>query len=216
MSDLALIFDMDGVIIDSNPTHRVAWDEYNRRHGVETTEAMYQAMYGKRNDEIIRGFLGNHLTDAEVFEHGAAKERLYRELMTPHVADALVPGVADFIRRHKTLPMGVATNGERANVDMALNGTGLAEFFRVIVTGGDVVRAKPYPDIYLKAAELLQMAPGQCIVFEDSHAGVQAGLAAGMRVVGVATTHDQLPGISLLIRDFSDPALERWATSPDR
>jgi beta-phosphoglucomutase len=112
--------------------------------------------------------------------------------------------------------MGVATNGERANVDMALNGTGLAEFFRVIVTGGDVVRAKPFPDIYLKAAELLQMTPGQCIVFEDSHAGVQAGLAAGMRVVGVSTTHDDLPGVSLMIRNFSDPALERWVTSPDR
>lgn len=205
MVDRALIFDMDGVILDSNPLHRVAWDEYNRRHGVETTEAMYRAMYGKRNDEIIRGFLGNHLTDAEVFEHGAAKERLYRELMSPHVGNALVPGVAEFIRRHRNLPMAVATNGERANVDMALNGTGLAGFFGAIVTGGDVVRAKPYPDIYLKAAELLGMHPDQCIVFEDSHAGVQAGLAAGMRVVGVSTTHDDLPGVSLMIHDFNDP-----------
>ncbi len=208
MADRALIFDMDGVILDSNPTHRIAWDQYNRRHGVETTEAMYQMMYGKRNDEIIRFFLGGHLTDAEVFEHGAAKERLYRELMTPQVADALVPGVAEFIRRHRGLPMAVATNGERANVDMALNGTGLAAFFRVIVTGGDVVRPKPHPDIYLKAAELMHMAPDQCIVFEDSHAGVQAGLAAGMRVVGVSTTHDDLPGVSLMIPDFSDSLLE--------
>jgi len=208
--ELALIFDMDGVILDSNPLHRVAWDEYNRRHGVETTEAMYHAMYGKRNDEIIRGFLGSHLTDAEVFEHGAAKERLYRELMKPHVADALVAGVAEFIRRHRGLPMGVATNGERANVDMALDGTGLREFFRVIVTGGDVVRAKPYPDIYLKAAELLDTAPDRCIVFEDSHAGVQAGLGAGMRVVGVSTTHDDLSGVSLMIRDFNDPALDKF------
>ena len=206
---------MDGVILDSNPLHRIAWDEYNHRHGVAMTEAMYQTMYGKRNDEIIRGFLGEHLTDAEVFEHGAAKERLYRELMAPQVVNALVPGVAEFIRRHRDLPMGVATNGERANVDMALNGTGLAKFFRVIVSGGDVVRPKPYPDIYLKAAELLHMAPDRCIVFEDSHAGVQAGLAAGMRVVGVSTTHDDLAGVSLMIRDFSDPllepALERYA-----
>jgi beta-phosphoglucomutase len=206
--DLALIFDMDGVIVDSNPLHRVAWDEYNRRHGVKTTEAMYEAMYGKRNDEIIRFFLGEGLTDAEVFEHGAAKERLYRELMTPEVRDAFVPGVGQFIRRHRDLPMAVATNGERANVDMALNGTGLTELFRAIVTGVDVVRAKPHPDIYLKAAELLRMVPDQCIVFEDSHAGVQAGLAAGMRVVGIATTHDDLTGVSLMIRDFTDPGLE--------
>lgn len=210
MPDLAFIFDMDGVIVDSNPLHRIAWDEYNRHHGVEMTEPMYQAMYGKRNDEIIRGFLGNHLTDSEVFEHGAAKERLYRKLMAPQVESALVPGVAAFIRSHKDVPMAVATNGERANVDMALNGTGLAAFFSVAVTGGDVVRPKPYPDIYLKAAELLGKAPEQCIVFEDSHAGVQAGLAAGMRVVGIATTHDNLKGVDLLIPDFNDPKLPAY------
>jgi beta-phosphoglucomutase len=209
----ALIFDMDGVILDSNPLHRVAWDEYNRQHGVEMTEAMYQTMYGKRNDEIIRSFLGNHLTDIEVFEHGAAKERLYRKLMTPRVESALVPGVAEFIRRHKDLPMAVATNGERANVDMALNGTGLAEFFRVAVTGADVVRPKPHPDIYLKAAELLHIAPENCIVFEDSHAGVQAGLSAGMRVVGIATTHDDLKGVELIVQDFNDSKLQTYVTT---
>ena len=79
----ALIFDMDGVLIDSNSVHRRAWEEYNRRHGVETTEAMQQRMYGKRNDQIIRDFLGEHLTDSEVFAHGAAKEALYREMMKP-------------------------------------------------------------------------------------------------------------------------------------
>lgn len=204
----ALIFDMDGVILDSNPLHRVAWDQYNRQHGVEMTEAMYRTMYGKRNDEIIRGFLGNHLTDAEVFEHGAAKERLYRQLMTPQVESALLPGLADFIRRQRDFPMAVATNGERANVDMALNGTGLAQFFEVIVTGADVVRPKPHPDIYLKAAELLHVAPENCIVFEDSHAGVQAGLSAGMRVVGISTTHEDLKGVDLIVKDFKDPKLQ--------
>jgi beta-phosphoglucomutase len=210
VTDTAFLFDMDGVIVDSNPLHRLAWDEYNRRHGVEMTEAMYQAMYGKRNGEIIRGYLGEHLTDAEVSAHSAAKERLYRELMAPRVEDALVGGVREFIRRHRVLPMAVATNAELANVHMALNGAELAEYFQVIVTGGDVANAKPHPEIYLRAAELLGMSPDRCIVFEDSYVGVQAGLAAGMRVVGVATTHDDLPGVSLLIRDFRDPMLEEW------
>jgi beta-phosphoglucomutase len=93
---------------------------------------------------------------------------------------------------------------------MVLNGTGLAGCFDAIVTGGDVVNAKPHPDIYLKAAELLGVSPDRCIVFEDSYAGVQAGVAAGMRVVGIGTTHRELPGASLLIADFKDPALERW------
>src|ERR1700691_3288077 len=95
MAIRALIFDMDGVIIDSNPSHRIAWAEYTRRHDVEMTEAMQHRMYGKRNDEIIRDFLGPHLDDLEVFAHGAAKEALYRELIEPRTRESLVPGVRE-------------------------------------------------------------------------------------------------------------------------
>jgi len=206
----ALIFDMDGVIIDSNPLHRIAWAEYMRRHGVEMTEAMQQRMYGKRNDEIIRDFLGAHLDDLEVFAHGAAKEALYRELMQPRIKESLVPGIREFLARYRNLDLAVATNAEAANVDFVLDGAGLRSFFRAIVNGHDVINPKPHPDIYLRVAEMLQVPPKDCIVFEDSHTGVQASLAAGMRVIGVTTTHDNLPGVSLLIRDFNDPALESW------
>jgi HAD superfamily hydrolase (TIGR01509 family) len=201
---------MDGVLIDSNAVHRRAWEEYNRRHGVETTEAMQQRMYGKRNDQIIRDFLGNHLTDSEVFAHGAAKEALYREMMKPRIRRALVPGVVDFVSRHRGLALAVATNAEPANLDFVLDEAGLRPFFRVLVTGHEVTNPKPHPEIYLRTADLLGVNPASCVVFEDSCAGVQAGLAAGTRVVGVSTTHEDLPGASLLIRDFNDPALERW------
>ena len=206
----ALIFDMDGVIIDSNPLHRIAWAEYMRRRGVEMTEAMQHRMYGKRNDEIIRDFLGEHLDDVEVFAHGAAKEALYRELMQPRIKESLVPGIREFLARYRNLDLAVATNAEAANVDFVLDGAGLRPFFRAIVNGHDVINPKPHPDIYLRVAEMLQVPPKDCIVFEDSHTGVQASLAAGMRVIGVTTTHDNLPGVSLLIRDFNDPALESW------
>ena len=206
----ALIFDMDGVLIDSNAVHRRAWEEYNRRHGVETTEAMQQRMYGKRNDQIVRDFLGEHLSDSEVFAHGAAKEALYREMMRPLIRRALVPGVIEFISRHRNLALAVATNAEPANLDFVLDEAGLRPFFSVLVTGHEVTNPKPHPEIYLRAAGLLGVAPASCIVFEDSYAGVQAGLAAGMRVVGVSTTHEDLPGASLLIRDFNDPALDPW------
>ncbi len=206
----ALIFDMDGVLIDSNAVHRRAWEEYNRRHGVETTEAMQQRMYGRRNDQIVRAFLGNHLTDSEVFAHGAAKEALYREIMKPRVRRALVPGVFDFISRHRALALAVATNAEPANLDFFLDAAGLRPFFSALVTGHEVANPKPHPEIYLRTASLLGVNPASCVVFEDSYAGVQAGLAAGMHVVGVGTTHEELPGASLLIRDFNDPALEPW------
>lgn len=213
MRKRAFIFDMDGVIIDSNPTHREAWVAYNLLHGVRTTEAMHQQMYGKRNDAIIRDFLGQHLTDAEVHEHSDKKEALYRELMRPRVEEALVPGLREFLERHREVPMGVASNANGENVRFVLEEAELASFFRVAVNGGQVPRGKPFPDIFLRVAELLEVAAEDCVVFEDSATGVEAGLAAGMPVVGLSTTHDELPGVAILVRDFRDPALDRWLSA---
>jgi beta-phosphoglucomutase len=203
----ALIFDMDGVIIDSNPYHREAWIEYNRRHGIETTEAMQQFMYGKRNDVIVRDFFGTNLTEEEVFTHGAGKEALYREMIRPTVPDALVPGVRAFLEAHQHLPVGLATNAEEANLLFTLEQAGLAHLFRVMVHGQQVQHAKPHPEIYLKVAELLQIPPADCLVFEDSYSGVEAARAAGMTVTGVRTTHAELPGTLFTIDNFLDPRL---------
>jgi beta-phosphoglucomutase len=215
----ALIFDMDGVIIDSNPWHRIAWSEYMRRHGIEMTEAMQQRMYGKRNDEIVRDFfganLGMQISHPEVVAHGAAKEALYRKMIELHIGESLVPGICEFLQRHRNSDLAVATNAEPANVDFVLDNAGLRPFFRVIVNGHQVTNPKPHPEIYLRAAEGLQAPPENCIVFEDSYTGVASGLAAGMRVIGVGTTHDELPGVSLWIRDFNDPALESWLAAPE-
>jgi len=167
-------------------------------------------MYGRRNDEIVRDFLGNHLTDAEVLEHGAAKERVYRELMGPRLAEALVPGVREFLTRHSGVPIALATNPEPAAVNFVLDGARLRSFFSAIVDGHQVRKPKPHPEIYLRAADLLGFPPEFCVVFEDSETGVQAGLAAGMRVVGVGTTHEELSGVSFQVDNFRDLALESW------
>lgn len=206
---LALIFDMDGVIVDSNPVHREAWVAFNRRFGLETTETMQEFMYGKRNDEIVRGFYGEGLSLEETLRRGADKERLYREMIADRVEEILVPGVRRFLQRLDGSPMGVATNAERANVSFVLDRTGLRPCFQAVVDGQQVRLPKPFPDIYLRAAELLRTAPADCIVFEDSHSGVRAARAAGMRVVGVRTTHADLPA-DLLIDDFLGADLELW------
>jgi len=205
---------MDGVIVDSNTLHRIVWEEYNRRHGIETTEAMQQRMYGKRNDEIVRDFLGETLSAEEVFEHGAAKEALYREMLGPRLAERLTPGLREFLSRHRDIPAAVATNAEPANVDVVLRGANLSNAFRAVVDGHQVTNPKPHPEVFLRAADQLGVEPHYCVVFEDSYVGVQAGLAAGMTVVGVTTTHSDLPGASLQIRDFNDPALETWLAMP--
>ena len=134
-------------------------------------------------------------------------------MIRPHVNESLVPGIREFLARHRDLPLGIATNAELPNVDFVLDETGLRPFFRVIVDGHQVSNPKPHPEIYLRVADELGVNPAECVVFEDSHTGVQAGLAAGMRVVGISTTHDDLAGVALAVRDFTDPALEAWLDS---
>lgn len=213
---LALIFDMDGVIVDSNPVHREAWAAYNRRFGLETTEAMQRFMYGRRNDEIVRGFYGEDLSGDEVAARGAAKERLYREMIAGRVEEMLSPGLLRFLTRHRGAPMAVASNAEPDNVAFILEQAGLAPFFRAIVDGHQVERPKPFPDVYLLAAGLIGAAPPDCIVFEDSYSGVEAARAAGMRVVGLRTTHRELPGADLVIDDFLSEELDAWLGAQSR
>jgi beta-phosphoglucomutase len=129
------------------------------------------------------------------------------------IHEALVPGVREFLERHRRLPMGLATNAEPANAEFLLEAAGLAAYFRVVVDGHQVARPKPYPDIYLLAAELLATEPLNCVVFEDSVAGIQAARGAGMSVVGVTTTHRHLPDVDLEIENFNTPGLEPWLAS---
>ena len=210
---IALIFDMDGVIVDSNPMHRESWVAFNRRYGLETTEAMHESMYGKRNDEIVRNFFGDHLLEDEIHARGRAKEQLYREMIAGRAESMLVPGLRDFLQRHRDLPLAVASNAEPENIAFVLDETGLRPYFRVIVDGHQVKRPKPYPDVYLRAAELLGAEPAKCIVFEDSYSGVAAGVAAGMPVIGIRTTYVNLPGTALSVDNFSSGDLDSWLLS---
>jgi beta-phosphoglucomutase family hydrolase len=207
---MALALDMDGVVVDSNALHTQAWTLYNRRFGIDAGDSLAERMYGRRNDEIVRDFFGPGLSPAEIDAHGAAKEQLYREMLEPRFAEALVPGVREFLERHAADPVALATNAEPANVNFILDRGGLRQYFRVVVDGHQVQHAKPHPEIYLRAAALLSVDPRNCIVFEDSFSGVAAAQAAGARIVGIRTTHRELPGASLAIDDFLDPRLEEW------
>ena len=209
MNGMALIFDMDGVLIDSNPVHREAWEIYNRRFGLETTEAMHQSMYGKRNDEIVRVFYGDLPAD-EVTRRGAEKEALYREMIAGRIESFLVAGLRDFLETHRKMPMAVASNAEAANVVFVLQATGLGRYFRTALDGSQVKHAKPHPEIYLRAAEQLGKAPADCVVFEDSFSGVEAARSAGMRVIGILSTHGYLPGTELNVDNFKSGDLSTW------
>jgi beta-phosphoglucomutase family hydrolase len=211
---LALIFDMDGVLIDSTQTHTRAWDLYLQRLGIRDDNLM-DRMLGKRNDEIVRALLGGGLSEAEVFQHGAAKEQLYRDLMDPVFEQHVVAGVREFVHKasEHQIPLGLATNAEPPNVEFVLDRTGLAGKFQSVVDGHQVENPKPFPDVYLEAARRLGVAPENCIIFEDSPGGMKAALAAGARLVGVLTTVDEAPQARLSIPDFNDERLLPWLKS---
>ena len=207
---IALIFDLDGVIVDSNPVHRRAWAAFNRRYGLETTEEMQLRMYGKRNDQIVRDYFGAGITPEEVDARGRAKERLYREMITGRTEEMLVPGLRALLERYRDLPMGVGSNAEPENVALVLDEAGLRRYFRAVVDGHQVRHPKPHPEVYLRVAELLETDPAECVVFEDSHSGAAAAVAAGMRVIGISTTEDNLSGTSITIDNFRSKDLDLW------
>lgn len=211
--ELALIFDLDGVVVDSMPTHTLAWERYLEANGIDPLN-IEARMHGKRNDDLVRDLFGTHLDEGAIFEHGAAKERLFREIIGATLEAKLVPGIRDFVAAASlTVPLAIGTNAEPANVDFILNGAGIRKYFRVIVDGSQVARAKPAPDVYLRGAELLGVEPANCIVFEDSPVGIQAARAAGMRVVGLLTHASRLENVDLAVPDFVHPELESWLSA---
>lgn len=208
---LALLFDMDGVLIESTGVHTRAWEEYLARHGIPSAGVM-EKMLGKRNDQIVRVLWGPALSEDEVFRHGAEKERLYRQMMEPVFEEHVVGGVREFVRAARRLgvPCALATNAEPENVDFVLDRTGLREYFPVVVDGHQVQRPKPDPEVFLTAAARLGVPARNCIIFEDSPGGIEAARASGGRVVAVLTTLKEAPAADLAVRDFRDPALLPW------
>lgn len=206
----ALIFDMDGVMVDSNPAHREAWTRFNLQYGLQTTDAMLLRMYGRRNDQIVRDYFGPDLSIEEVDARGRAKESLYREMIADRIEELLVPGLRVFLDRYRGIPMAVASNAEPENVNFLLDRAGLRPYFQAVVDGHQVSNPKPHPDVYLLAAKLLGIAPSNCIVFEDSPSGATAGVRAGMSVIGIRSTYVNLPGTVLTVDNFMSGELEEW------
>ncbi len=208
---LALIFDMDGVVVHSTGLHMQAWVTYLERHGIGDTSVIYR-MLGKRNDQIVYDIFGHDLAEQAMLEHGAAKERLYRELMAPVLEQSYVAGCRELLRaaHARGIPLAVATNAEPLNVDFVLDGSNLRPLFSVIVDGHQVTNAKPHPEVFLTAAAGLGVEPRNCIIFEDSPGGVQAALSAGGRVVALLTTEREYARVPLAIPDFTDPRLVPW------
>lgn len=196
---------MDGVIVDSNPAHKEALKRFCKKHGKDLTEdELREKIYGRRNQDWLVSLFGP-LEPDQLADYGEEKESLFRELYAATIEP--MAGLATFLRavEEAGITRAIATSAPRANVDFTLEKTGLGPFFETILDDTFVSKGKPDPEVYLKAAEALDRSPGQCVVFEDSLAGVESARKAGCKVVGVTTTHTrgELADTDLVIRDFT-------------
>lgn len=207
MSTIAFIFDMDGVIIDSNPFHKVALHQFCEKYGYHLTEEQLRnKIYGRTNKQWITNLFERELSPEELHLFAEEKEGLFRDLYQ-HDIKALA-GLDQFLEKMngQKLARAIGTSAPRSNVDFVMAKTNLSRYFPTILDDSFVEHGKPNPEIYLKCAAALGYQPNRCVVFEDSISGVTAGRAAGAKVVGVATTHThkELAETDFIIDDFTD------------
>ncbi|HSI82280.1 MAG: HAD family hydrolase [Candidatus Methylacidiphilales bacterium] len=189
-ADWAILFDWDGVIIESAAAHEESWELLGRELGLTLPEGHFKRGFGMRNQSIIPDLLAWTHDIAEIERISLRKEELYREVIRRSGVDTL-PGVREFLAalRENGVPCIIASSTVRLNITTTLEVLGIGSLFDGIISSEDVTKGKPNPEPFLKAAARLGYAPERSVVFEDSFMGITAGKAGGMKVVGVATTH---------------------------
>src|SRR5262245_3685118 len=189
----AVIWDLDGTLIDSSAYHWEAWQAVMAAERFTLTYDEYVADFGKRNDEILRGRLGVDLPDEFVARVSLAKEEEYRHLLRTRGLE-LLPGAEYWLGRLKSEGwlQALGTCAPRGNIDAVFDALGIDKYFDAVMSSEEVKAGKPEPDVFLVAAEKMGVAPNHCIVVEDAPAGVEAARRAGMKSIGVLTTHPAL------------------------
>lgn len=203
----AIIFDMDGVIIDNVTYHIKALQQFLKQFGKDVTEEEFQNDYnGRTIQEVILGLKPN-ADHEEVMRLSEEKEKIYRDLYQDFLAPT--PGLMEFLSAAKKagLKMAVATSAITANADFTLDGLNIRNYFDAVIDSTMVTKGKPDPQIYLKAADELNISPENCVVLEDALAGIESAKRAGMDVIGLYTSlkKEELPdGLLLKIKDFRE------------
>jgi beta-phosphoglucomutase family hydrolase len=199
---IAVIFDMDGVLVDNAHFHERAFAEYFSKFGTK----LAPEMFGRGNDELMAELFPRESVERRR-ELAAGKEAYYRQIYELHIKP--VTGLVELLRELKKnddIRIAVGSSAPIENIDFVLDRLQIRSYFDVVVSAAMVQKAKPAPDIYLKASELLDTKPENCLVFEDALAGIAAARSAGMKVVGVATslTKERLTETDRIINDFTE------------
>lgn len=210
--EIAVIFDMDGVICHTNPYHSMAFREFFASRNLSPTDEEFaEHMFGKSNSYILSHFLKRPIQGEEFLQLEEEKEGLFRKIYEPHVEP--IAGIIEFMTdlQANQVKLGVATSAPYANLELIMSKVAIREKLGSVLASEHVKKHKPDPEVYLKSAANLGVSPAQCVVFEDSFSGVTAALNAGMRVVGVLTSHTQeeLPPCNMYISDYRDLSFDR-------
>jgi beta-phosphoglucomutase family hydrolase len=207
----AVLWDLDGVLVDSAPYHRQAWGDVMASQGRELSDAEFQRTFGWRNDAIL-GYLLGELTPGEMERLAARKEEFFREAARGNIV--ALPGALALLclLRERGLKLALVSSTPHANIDLVLSSLGVESAFDVIIGEEDVKRGKPDPEGFLLAAQRLGVEPAECVVIEDAPAGVEAAKRGGMRCVGVSRDRprDALAKADLVVESLEDPAVRAF------
>jgi len=203
------IFDIDGTIIDSMKVHLKAWQKTLENHGLNLSlKEVGEKAYGI-NPEIIKRTLGDHLSEGEIEKIANEKETLFRSSFNPE--EDVVKGFIHFADELKkwNLPMVVGSAAPPENIDYFMDRLGIRHYFKGIVSEDHVQKGKPAPEVFIKAAKLINLPPEDCVVFEDSPSGAEASAKAGSYTIAVLTTKSEsdfkeVPNVIDFIKDYTD------------
>ncbi len=187
--------------MDNHEAHEAAWMAWGERHGRPIDHAFYsEHLYARSNDRILRTLLGETLSDHDIRRWAREKEALYREIYRSRLTE--MPGLRRLLEELRAggLKLAVASNAERLNVDFVVDGLGIRSFFGAVLAREDVRHGKPDPELFLCAAQQLGVAPGQCLILEDSATGFEAARRAGIPCVAI-TGHTRAAVIPDHVRD---------------
>lgn len=211
--DFAVIWDLDGVIVDTAPLHFRAWKKAVEERGIPFTKEDFKRTFGMRNREIIFAIFGNNTPESQVAEISERKEAYYRQFVAGNIIP--LPGALNLLRalRDAGFRQALASSAPAENVSLIVDSLDIRRLFEVILSEKDVKVGKPDPTIFLTAANRLGVKPVNALVIEDAIAGVQAAKGAGMKCVAVSNTHpaDRLRDADMVVDSLAQLSVERIA-----